>query len=678
MILVSLLKGGAIMRKIFWKRFMAATSIIAMLSVSLSGLPIHATETEEPAAPNTSTTKEVSDEDAKSTSDTRTTLPVTESDPITTSINDANPESVSEVSKEEVPVSTTETQSEQNSTPAPSSENTGISFSCAYKDADSNTLTPSQGAGISLDADGSIDINSLAPAIDNFDFDHASIEYGETTAALSSLQRQTTTDGVTKYSYSTDGSAWTEITGADSATIIFNYKATVTEPQELKLYADCVDETGAAITDGSHKELTVDGTLKLDDATAAPFTFEGYTYQSAKVGDTAIVSVSKETATDPDTASTTVSYSYLTADGTSTAIEDGTSVTLIYSKADTEPVKTAIKVNATCIDDFNNAIADQYTNIELPSFPEDGILKLDDPQTPPVSIGKVQKSASETVDYTYSKAVIGDTIITGLKREAAPADTTAAVTADASAETAQTAETPVSYVYSYTADGQNWTGITSDTTVKFVYTAGGMQFVYEDDDVKVTAVPNSADALPKNAELKVTPVTKDTAGYNYDAYMQALNNNSDKIAAESGNTDAADTEYSEQNTLLYDIAFMADKTDENGNVIPGEKQEYEPAEGAVKISMEFKQKQLTNDIQAKEPDDVTVVHLPLADDVREAVDTTAEATNISADDVKVEIADNTSADVDSITSDKIDFNDKRVQFPAACGVRNIYEEGGTI
>ena len=25
-----------------------------------------------------------------------------------------------------------------------------------------------------------------------------------------------------------------------------------------------------------------------------------------------------------------------------------------------------------------------------------------------------------------------------------------------------------------------------------------------------------------------------------------------------------------------------------------------------------------------------------------------------------------------------DFNDKRVQFPAACGVRNIYEEGGTI
>jgi hypothetical protein len=24
------------------------------------------------------------------------------------------------------------------------------------------------------------------------------------------------------------------------------------------------------------------------------------------------------------------------------------------------------------------------------------------------------------------------------------------------------------------------------------------------------------------------------------------------------------------------------------------------------------------------------------------------------------------------------FNDKRVQFPAACGVRNIYEEGGTI
>jgi hypothetical protein len=237
-------------------------------------------------------------------------------------------------------------------------------------------------------------------------------------------------------------------------------------------------------------------------------------------------------------------------------------------------------------------------------------------------------------------------------------------------------------VYSYTKDGSDWTKITKDTTIKFEYSDGKKTtFTYEDDDVVVTATLQHAGAIPDDAELKVTPITQDTEGYNYDAYMQALNDNAEKIESETGlnlsatgnsadassSAAAQDSEisgsakdaaaaFTQENTLLYDIAFMADKTDDDGNVIEGEKQEYEPTEGMVKVSMTFKKKQLSDDLKAESAGDVAVVHLPLDNAVKEDVDSTKDATAISAGDVNVDVVSKDAASVNAGSEDQVDFD----------------------
>ena len=225
------------------------------------------------------------------------------------------------------------------------------------------------------------------------------------------------------------------------------------------------------------------------------------------------------------------------------------------------------------------------------------------------------------------------------------------------------------------------------------------QFQYENDEVKVTATLSSEGAIPADAEFKVTKVTAATAGYNYDAYMQALNNNAEAISPEQKTTDTNEV-YNDKNTLLYDVAFLVDedelekkdepqisekdenisgsenqedsfteldssesenddfssetanafaedsKQDEttqsvNDVIDDGESQqkgkvEYQPAAGTVTIKFEFKNKQLTQELDIKDIDQVEIIHLPLVEEVRDSVNTTADATAISAEDVKVE------------------------------------------
>ena len=138
-----------------------------------------------------------------------------------------------------------------------------------------------------------------------------------------------------------------------------------------------------------------------------------------------------------------------------------------------------------------------------------------------------------------------------------------------------------------------------------------IELTYSDDDITVVATVPGDDALLAAAQLVVKPITPDTKGYNYDAYMQALNE-SDEVASAT-----------QSNTLLYDIAFMVDGV------------EVQPAEGAVKIDIQFKNNQLSEGLGA-EGGDVTIVHLPLTDEAKSTANTTAEATKITADDVRVE------------------------------------------
>ncbi|MGO5315299.1 Spy0128 family protein, partial [Bilifractor sp. LCP21S3_A7] len=171
------------------------------------------------------------------------------------------------------------------------------------------------------------------------------------------------------------------------------------------------------------------------------------------------------------------------------------------------------------------------------------------------------------------------------------------------------------------------------------------EYSYEDDLVSVTATLDDPKAVPDNAEFRVTPVTKDSTDYNYDAYMNALNDD----AAASSDSDT-EKQYTDENTLLYDMAFIypVEEKDEDGNVTQKEV-EVQPAEGAVKISVNFKKDQLTKSLDADKDSDVEIKHLPLTDAVKESNDTTADATNINADDVKVENVKNADVSVEDRT-----------------------------
>ncbi|MBQ9006160.1 MAG: hypothetical protein IJ092_07275, partial [Atopobiaceae bacterium] len=133
-------------------------------------------------------------------------------------------------------------------------------------------------------------------------------------------------------------------------------------------------------------------------------------------------------------------------------------------------------------------------------------------------------------------------------------------------------------------------------------------FVYEDESVKVTAEPTDPSAIPADAELVVRPVTPTSEDYYYDAFIDALNDNSE-----------GDKVYSDKNTLLYDVMFLVWNE-------YGEQVEVEPADGSVKVNFEFKKSQLADDLGAKAVADVDVTHLPIGDEgvQVEAVDSVAK------------------------------------------------------
>ena len=155
-------------------------------------------------------------------------------------------------------------------------------------------------------------------------------------------------------------------------------------------------------------------------------------------------------------------------------------------------------------------------------------------------------------------------------------------------------------------------------------------YEFEDRNIYVTATLNRPDAVPDDAEFKVTRVTPNVRGYNYDAYMEALNQETADPAEEPY--------YTDENTLLYDIAFMVDELDEEGNPT-GARVEYHPDNDDVEIAFSFKKAQLSEQMGADSSDSVNVFHLPLEDDVIENFDSTRDATDISADDIAVDYVD---------------------------------------
>ncbi len=313
-----------------------------------------------------------------------------------------------------------------------------------------------------------------------------------------------------------------------------------------------------------------------------------------------------------------------------------------------------VALKATLIDEFGEEIdPDKYTEIELPDF--DDVLVLNDTDNPPYSEVKVNTGLFKYTTYSYVRATIGSSVITGIKKETVESSvsdstqensTTTDETDNAAAYTETESESASKNVtvYYYTTDGENYTQIEEDTVINFVYTQGTQtEYVYNDNNISITAKLQVAGAIPDDAELVVTQITSSTNGYNYDAYIDALNENADTIADEAGQ-ESANT-YDSSNTLMYDIAFMYEGV------------EIQPAEGSVSISVEFKNNQLTNDLSVSAVEDITVVHLPIKEEVKETseITSTEEATDITAEDIEVITLTDATAEVSD--TEKIEFSE---------------------
>ncbi|HIH35629.1 MAG TPA: hypothetical protein HA255_04190 [Methanosphaera sp.] len=103
-------------------------------------------------------------------------------------------------------------------------------------------------------------------------------------------------------------------------------------------------------------------------------------------------------------------------------------------------------------------------------------------------------------------------------------------------------------------------------------------YTYEDNKISVKAVLANASAISDQAELRVKEIPESTTEYK--KYQEALNKKSNLYS----------------NVLLYDISFILDG------------KEVEPTDGNVKVSMSFKDQQLSDDLNVKDNNDLKVIH----------------------------------------------------------------------
>ena len=393
-------------------------------------------------------------------------------------------------------------------------------------------------------------------------------------------------------------------TAKSNDTVIVGYAGFPLEEGSLSEQAPEID--GYTFNGG----ITLDGVEASKIYSEVEETSEEKTY-SVRVGEDD--KVQEETVTrDVVTEKTKVTKAE-TANGTIT-ISGDTSVVFTYDEDHTTTTLTAEYVDA-----FGDPIDAGQESVSVPfaEGKDEITLKENFPKKLQVAQdGSGKKVREYTFESTYIRENDAKVYVTAIRR----------------------VKTGDGYAYEVKKDGSDdYTELSGDTTLYVQYSDGQKaQYTYNDVNVTVTATLQHAGAIPDDARFIVTQVTPATDGYNYDAYMDALNGSEEDAA------------YDESNTLLYDIAFLGYAMDADGSIDTSKTIEYQPAEGSVKIDIQFHKNQLSGTLGADEDSDVTVTHLPLKDEVKAESDTTKDATAISADDVEVEevsadasVADNT-------------------------------------
>ena len=344
------------------------------------------------------------------------------------------------------------------------------------------------------------------------------------------------------------------------------------------------------------------GFLSLSDVKNPPVVIEDYDYVEARIGNTVVTALNADKNGE---------ITELTAGSEVYNVDTDIELTLVYKS-----VYAAVELKGTVVDEFGDPVGNDYIDMDLPGFNEDGILILDDEELPPVEKVKTRAGLFRSVSYTYVKTTLNGTTIKALKGEEA--------------------KNGVDTYYSYTVDGETWIPITENGTVYFEYTDGRKSvYTYEDSRVSVKATLQHANAVPDDAYFAVTPVINGSA-YDVDTYIDALNKKASNDSVPEG------FEYTTDNTLLYDIAFYTDES---------RTEEIQPAEGMVKIEINFLNNQLKEDIAASGDSNMVVNHMSVSESKLEEAGTLADV-NVSVKDIRVESVD---ANV-SVTGENVEFS----------------------
>ena len=334
------------------------------------------------------------------------------------------------------------------------------------------------------------------------------------------------------------------------------------------------------------------------------------------------------------------------------------------------------------VDEEGGTFGEKYEGIELPEF--NGILDLSGASpyegevTRVVPVEGTKRLYLDTYSYTGTFLADGQEIralkAVPVYEESDESDVIAESPVDKGIEllfdmqqeeTADAGDVPKDIVYSYSKDGETFTEFTEDAELVLHYALSykKTKYVYSDRNIRVEASVEDPNAIPDDAVLSVTPIMEETNKAAFDAYIAALNDNAEKIASQSAQGSVS--EYSAANTLLYDIAFLVQKTDEDGNILPGEFVEVKPSGDAVSISMKFKNGQLSKELKAENTEDIQIVHLPVSDTLIADVDTTQEIIEGSSQDLysHEEMVDNITAEVIEVQDAKLDSTEN-VSFEA--------------
>ena len=396
-------------------------------------------------------------------------------------------------------------------------------------------------------------------------------------------------------------------------------------PEEGKEEEKPSDSSAETASDESSKASSKDE--ETADSSAASSSQAAEDSKESSAGASSSESASAASSSEPATSSASSEEKSSEASSEASSVEDATTASSdASSEASSQEQKEEEK--KAVAEDKNVILTANYVDKAGNKLAESDSFTLDE-STKSVDLTKTYKGFE---GYYFLRATINGTKVVSLATKTAKE--TLSEDSAAKESSADEASEVIEYTYyeATTSDGKVLElKDNTDITFEYVKANDKESFSYKNGEVTVTVKLSNASVLPEGVELKVVTLDKETEGYNYEAYIGALNNNADEIAKANGSTEV--TKYDDDNTVLFDIAFILDDV------------EYEPKDGTASVSIIFNNNQITDGLGTNAPSDVAIVHLPVKEEVMQDVDATSDATDITSRDIDVEVVKNGNVDL---------------------------------